>query len=201
MPSPSKSRSIDRTSAELGIYVITLLHLLLIEVVLAGISFFVVLDVFFVDPTTMMVLELAAFLVSLILWIIIITCFKKYFIAKPGDAERGSVYIEERGGALFSSASVYFFVVTVMHAVFSLAFIIWVVDYGDLSPLNFVTNSGPFIIARDVFSWQFIALFIALFFFIYDIRHQRQLATARETSRTLAAISASSNASDGTTSH
>lgn len=189
----SKTKVLDRTSAEMGIYVMSLLHLLLIEVVFAGIAFFGVLDVAFINPATMLWLEIIAFVISLVMWIVVITVFKKYFISRSGIE---SAYIEERGGAMFSSASVYFFVVTVMHAIFSVAWVIWQANYGDLSPLNFTVNLGPFIIARDLLTWQFVALFIALFFFVYDIRHQKQLALARDTNRTLVSLRAESGSSN-----
>ena len=73
---------------------------------------------------------------------------------------------------LVGSASVYFLVTSIVHAVFVAAWIAWVASYNDLSPLNFNNNLGPFIIKRDLLLAQFLLVFITFFYFAHDVRYQ-----------------------------
>ena len=169
---PVKFRREERQTAYDTIYYTSLFHYLIIELLLVGVvGFLGLMDIIVVNSVTMMIIHIAAFLISLVMWIIIATCLAKR-LKSLSAADFGSNEVQMRGSSLVNSASVYFVVMTIVHAVFVVGWIVWVASYNDLSPLNFNNNLGPFIIKRDLLLAQFLFVFITFFYFEHDVRYQ-----------------------------
>jgi len=183
-PGNVKSKSGERQKVESTMFMSRLFHIVLIELTFAIIGFVGFLDVAVINSTLMAWLQGAALLISLVLWILEIRWYAKYFLADVDKAEW-----EERGSSFHLVSSVYFLIAWLMHAVFLTAWIIWLVRYGDYSPLHFNVNWGPFIIKLLLLLAQFLMLFIILFFFIYDVRHVRFTRNFRSMGKSLASIS------------
>jgi len=182
----------SRQIAQETVFYAAVFHLILIEALFAIFGFIGFLDVFVIGSISMLVLQSVAFLISLVMWIIIFRVFGKYMM--PATVGGYGVDVNERGAAIFRSTCVYFGVTSIIHALFLTAWIIWLCKYGDLHTLNFVTNFGPFIIKLILLACQFLIFFIALFYFISDIRHQSltQLFRSLVRSKPLAPESADS---------
>lgn len=161
-----------------------LFHIVLIELSFAVIGFLGFLNRAVISSSAMAWLQGGALVVSFIVWLIEVFWYDKYFVHDTEKAEW-----EERGSSLHVITTVYFLVAWLMHAIFLLAWIIWIVNYNELSPLNFVHNIGPFIIKLLILLSQFLMIFIMLFFFIYDVRHVRVTRNVRAMGKSLASIS------------
>ena len=192
--SHARMQSNDKAQRQVAydtVYYASLFHFVIVELFLVAVfGFLGVMDVVVVNSVTMLVIHAAALLISLAMWTIVATCLAKQL--RPPS----SVDSQMRGAALVSSASVYFLATSITHAVFLAAWIIWVAEYNDLSPLNFTSNVGPFLIKRDLLLAQFLLVFIAFFYFVHDVRYQ-SLAAGVHTMRSKFAAPLS-GASSGT---
>lgn len=191
-------RRSERQTAYDTIYYASLFHFVIIELLLVGVfGFLGLMDIIVVNSVSMLVIHAAALLISLAMWIIVATYFARRLrslsATEVGNIG-GSSEVQMRGSSLVSSASVYFLVATILHAVLLTAWIIWVANYNDLSPLNFNNNLGPFLIKRDLLLTQFLLVFIMFFYFEHDVRYQ-SLSAGVHALRMRSALSQSSAAS------
>lgn len=161
------------------------LHLILIEVILSGVPGFLGFTNWLIPNSTfMLVVQCFAFGISLLIWILMITCFDKQMSAPTSE-------IKGRGSIVFGAARIYFFATTVIHAFLMVAWIVWFSRYGDLAPpFNFTNNFGPLVVLFQICLAQFLVLFVALFFFIYDIRNQSSVKAFRQIERANHALNA-----------
>jgi uncharacterized membrane protein len=185
-----------------GLYWITLLHLVFFEGVTGVTGFLGFLTVGEPNTVFMLILQAMAFFVSLVVWIVLVTCLSKAYSApviksiEPGVGVQTE--IASRGSSIFRSAGIYFFVTMLIHASLLAAWIVWQAKFGDLSPLSFSANFGPLVVAMLIYLAQFIMLFVALFFFVYDIRNHSATLTLQSMARfsnKLASVSANIDAS------
>ena len=160
------------------------LHLMIVEVFLSGVPGFLGFTNWLIPNSTfMLIVQCFAFLVSLLIWILI-SCFDQQLSAPASE-------IKGRGSIVFGAARIYFFATTVIHAFLMVAWIVWVSRYGDLAPpFNFTNNFGPLVVIFQICLAQFLVLFVALFFFIYDIRNQSSVKAFRQIERANHALNA-----------
>jgi hypothetical protein len=177
------------------VYYGALFHFIVIELLFAVIGFLGFLDITVIASVTMLILQILAFVVSLVMWIVVIRCFGKYFV--PTDSLLGGKDLQERGMSAFRSSSVYFLITAIIHAIFIIAWVSWQTKYGDLAPLDFKKNFGPFIIKLILLACQFLIFFIALFYFISDIRHQSLSNSMRSLLRAKTPASVESQSTEG----
>jgi hypothetical protein len=180
---------LPRRNAQLlnGLYWITLLHLVFFEGVTGVTGFLGFLNVGVPSPIFMIVLQAMALFVSFIVWAVLVTCLSRAYSApviksiEPGVGVQTEV--SSRGSSIFRAAGVYFFVTMLIHASLLAAWIVWQAKFGDLSPLSFSANFGPLVVAMLIYLAQFIMLFVALFFFVYDIRNHSATLTLQSMAR------------------
>jgi ABC-type multidrug transport system fused ATPase/permease subunit len=136
------------------------------------------------DTIYMLTWQIVGFGISLMLWLFVIFFTDNNPAAAPGE-------ITGRGSIVFNSARIYFFVTTVIHGFLMVAWIVWRANFGALSPpFTFTNNFGPLVVLFQISLAQFIVLFVALFFFIYDIRNQSTAKAFRTIERANAAVNA-----------
>jgi hypothetical protein len=180
-----------------GLYWITLLHLIIFEGVTGVTGFLGFLNISVPSTIFELVFQAMALFVSFIVWVSLVTCFSRSFsapIIKSVDPQVGvETEVASRGSSIFRAAGIYFFVTMLLHAFLLTAWIVWQSKFGDLSPLDFSANFGPLVVAMNIYLAQFLLLFVAFFFFIYDVRNHNTTITLQSMAKYSKQLTASAN--------
>ena len=141
-----------------------------------AIAFMAVLDVYYLSPTIELILQAVLFGLNLLFWLILL------FSAPSSPAPS----VKQRGNSVLRQYSIYFLLATAAHAVLLVGWIVHLVKFAGLTPLNFTTNLAAFHVRRALDLLGFLFASLLLLFSIYDMRHSHlrcQIAQRAATQR------------------
>lgn len=126
----------------------------------AGVCLPAVLDVYYVTPAVALILRSILFGINLVPWLILVFC-----------ADPSGTSVNRRGDSVLRHHSIYFLLAASAHLLLLVGWIVHLVKFAGLSPLDFTNNLPAFFVRRDLDFFGVLVLLAVTLFSIYDRRH------------------------------